>query len=121
MYRFTRIIAAMAIAVSIMTFVPTSAAPSQVASANTSAVIDEGTANTRCLASYPAAAPSGPEPLSPCQWDMQAIEEQVGIKIRRRFGVKVEERDTTLFASQLEGEKTCEAFVSRHYCLSLYL
>ncbi len=41
------------------------------ASAESAAVIDEATANARCSASYPDA--SGPEPLSPCQWDMQVI------------------------------------------------
>ncbi len=63
MYRFTRIIAALAVAVSIMSFVP--------ASANTSAVIDGPAANALCITSYPGT--SGPDQLSPCQWDMRAI------------------------------------------------
>ena len=63
MYRFARIIAALAVAVSIMSFVP--------ASANTSAVIDGPAANALCITSYPGT--SGPDQLSPCQWDMQAI------------------------------------------------
>jgi subtilisin family serine protease len=43
-----------------------------VAGATTTAVIPEATANGRCVTSYPG-APPGPEPLSPCQWDMAAI------------------------------------------------
>jgi subtilisin family serine protease len=46
----------------------------QTASAGTdslAAVIDEATARARCTGVY--AAPSGPEPLSPCQWDMRTI------------------------------------------------
>ena len=34
--------------------------------------IDEATAKGRCITSYPG-APSGPDPLSPCQWDMSVI------------------------------------------------
>lgn len=41
------------------------------ASATTTAVIDEATANGRCSASYPGT--TGPDPLSPCQWDMRVI------------------------------------------------
>ena len=44
----------------------------QSATAQTAAVIDEATARGRCTAGYPG-APSGPDPLSPCQWDMAAI------------------------------------------------
>ena len=44
----------------------------QAASADTGAVIDEGDAKGRCIAAYPG-APSGPDPLSPCQWDMSVI------------------------------------------------
>jgi len=40
-------------------------------SASTDAVIDQGSAAARCTTSYPGV--SGPDPLSPCQWDMQAI------------------------------------------------
>ncbi len=36
------------------------------------AVIDEATASSRCTSSYPGTG--GPEPLSPCQWDMQVID-----------------------------------------------
>ena len=43
----------------------------QIASADTSAVIDEGTANARCTTSYPGV--TGPDPLSNCQWDMVQI------------------------------------------------
>ena len=35
------------------------------------AVIDETTAQARCIASYPGT--TGPDPLSACQWDMKAI------------------------------------------------
>jgi subtilisin family serine protease len=44
----------------------------QTASAGTSAAVDEATAAANCSTSYEA--PSGPEPLSPCQWDMAVIE-----------------------------------------------
>src|SRR5919108_5455682 len=42
------------------------------ASADTTAVIDGATANGLCTTSYPG-APSGPDQLSPCQWDMPVI------------------------------------------------
>ncbi len=42
-------------------------------SANNAAQASDALANTRCLASYPN-APSGPDPLSPCQWDMAVID-----------------------------------------------
>jgi subtilisin family serine protease len=35
------------------------------------AVIDEATAAARCVAGYPGT--TGPDPLSPCQWDMEVI------------------------------------------------
>ena len=41
------------------------------ASADTEVLIDEATANARCLQSYPGA--TGTDPLSPCQWDMGVI------------------------------------------------
>jgi subtilisin family serine protease len=41
------------------------------ASATTGAVIDEATAVANCTASYPGV--TGPDPLSVCQWDMEAI------------------------------------------------
>ncbi|HZY07036.1 MAG TPA: S8 family serine peptidase, partial [Ilumatobacteraceae bacterium] len=44
----------------------------QTVSAAPTAPTDEATAHTRCVAGYPG-APSGPEPLSPCQWDMSVI------------------------------------------------
>ena len=44
----------------------------QPASAATEALIDGSTANGRCTTAYPG-APSGPDQLSPCQWDMAAI------------------------------------------------
>jgi hypothetical protein len=43
--------------------------------ADNTAVIDEGTANARCLTSYAAYPPSGgSDPLSACQWDMGVLE-----------------------------------------------
>jgi lantibiotic leader peptide-processing serine protease len=42
------------------------------ASADTAAVIDGATANGLCTTSYPG-APSGPDQLSPCQWNMPVI------------------------------------------------
>jgi len=41
------------------------------ASADTEVLVDEATANGRCLTSYPGI--TGPDPLSPCQWDMEVI------------------------------------------------
>jgi subtilisin family serine protease len=43
----------------------------QSASAETTVLIGGDTANTRCLTSYPGT--TGPDQLSPCQWDMQKI------------------------------------------------
>jgi subtilisin family serine protease len=40
--------------------------------ADSTAVIDGATANGLCTTSYPG-APSGPDQLSPCQWDMPVI------------------------------------------------
>ena len=42
------------------------------AAADSTAVIDGATANGLCTTSYPG-APSGPDQLSPCQWDMPVI------------------------------------------------
>lgn len=44
----------------------------QPVSATTEVLIDGSTANGRCTTSYPG-APSGPDQLSPCQWDMAVI------------------------------------------------
>jgi len=44
----------------------------QPVSAGQTALFDEATAHGRCVTDYPG-APSGPEPLSPCQWDMSVI------------------------------------------------
>jgi subtilisin family serine protease len=44
----------------------------QPVQADTSVLFDEATAAGRCVTGYPG-APSGPEPLSPCQWDMGRI------------------------------------------------
>ena len=41
------------------------------ASADTTVVFDDATANARCQASYSSV--NGPEPLSSCQWDMKTI------------------------------------------------
>jgi lantibiotic leader peptide-processing serine protease len=40
-------------------------------SAETEVLIDEANAKANCIVSYPAN--SGPDPLSPCQWDMEVI------------------------------------------------
>ena len=45
---------------------------SQPVRADQSAAVQEAAAQGLCAASYPN-APSGPEPLSPCQWDMTVI------------------------------------------------
>ena len=39
--------------------------------AGTEVLFDEATANARCIASYPGTP--GPDPLSPCQWDMEVV------------------------------------------------
>jgi subtilisin family serine protease len=59
----------------------------QVASAGTSVLIDEATAKARCEASYPGT--SGPDPLSPCQWDMQMIQSGAANAKATGKGVKV--------------------------------
>ena len=43
----------------------------QTASASTTVLIDGPDAHNRCLTSYPGV--TGPDELSPCQWDMKAI------------------------------------------------
>ena len=48
------------------------AAHAQPARADQSVLFDEAAAQGRCVTDYPG-APSGPEPLSPCQWDMSVI------------------------------------------------
>ena len=41
------------------------------ASADTEVLFDEASAHAACLTSYPGT--TGPDPLSPCQWDMEVI------------------------------------------------
>ena len=61
----------------------------QSTSAVTTAVIGEADAHGRCLAGYPT-APTGPDPLSPCQWDMAAINTGASTWTRATgLGVKV--------------------------------
>jgi len=60
----------------------------QSASAGTTAVIDGGTAQARCLTSYPG-APGGPDQLSPCQWDMARIDAGAAQAPATGLGVKV--------------------------------
>ena len=43
----------------------------QPASADSTVLFDEATAQGRCLTSYPGT--SGQDPLSPCQWDLSLI------------------------------------------------
>jgi subtilisin family serine protease len=59
----------------------------QPAFADTAAVIDEGTANGLCTTSYPGT--TGPDPLSPCQWDMAVIGAGPAHAKRTGAGVKV--------------------------------
>jgi subtilisin family serine protease len=47
------------------------ARPALAADTAEAAVIEEGTAQARCLTSYPGT--TGPDPLSSCQWDMGVI------------------------------------------------
>jgi subtilisin family serine protease len=57
------------------------------ASADTSAVIDEATANANCQAFFGVG--SGPDPLSSCQWDMRAINAGAAQTKATGKGVKV--------------------------------
>lgn len=57
------------------------------ASADTEALIDGGTANARCTTNYPGT--SGPDQLSPCQWDMRAIGAGAANQVATGSGVKV--------------------------------
>jgi hypothetical protein len=44
------------------------------AAADTEVLLDEGPASAECALDYaPYGSPSGPDPLSPCQWDMTDI------------------------------------------------
>lgn len=56
------------LAILMMVVATVSVAP---AAASTEVLIDEATAQGRCLTSYPGT--TGPDPLSVCQWDMKAI------------------------------------------------
>lgn len=58
------------------------------AAADTTAVIDGATAEARCLTSYPN-APSGPDELSPCQWDMTVINAPAANATATGKGVRV--------------------------------
>ncbi|CAG0941903.1 serine protease [Anaerolineae bacterium] len=59
----------------------------QSASAGTAAVIDGSNANTLCSTSYPGT--SGPDQLSPCQWDMKVINAGAAQAKATGKGVKV--------------------------------
>jgi subtilisin family serine protease len=59
----------------------------QTASAGTAAVIDGATANGLCTTSYPGT--TGPDQLSPCQWDMQVIGSNDAHETETGDGVKV--------------------------------
>ena len=61
---------------------------SNSAQAGTAALIDEATAAGRCTTGYPG-APTGPEPLSPCQWDMATINAGAAWAKSTGAGVKV--------------------------------
>ena len=58
------------------------------ASADSTAVIDGATAHGLCSAAYPN-APSGPDQLSPCQWDMTVINAPAAQAIATGEGVRV--------------------------------
>ncbi len=60
----------------------------QVATAQTTAVIDGATARGRCLTSYPG-APAGPDNLSPCQWDMGVLHANAAWANATGAGVRV--------------------------------
>jgi lantibiotic leader peptide-processing serine protease len=53
----------------------------------TSAAVDETTANGLCQTSYPGT--TGPDPLSPCQWDMSVIHSNEAHSTATGKGVKV--------------------------------
>jgi lantibiotic leader peptide-processing serine protease len=59
----------------------------QTASAGTSAVIDGATAAGLCTTSYPGT--TGPDQLSPCQWDMRVIGSNAAHETETGDGVKV--------------------------------
>lgn len=59
----------------------------QTASAGTSAVIDGATASGLCTTSYPGT--TGPDQLSPCQWDMRVIGSNAAHETETGDGVKV--------------------------------
>jgi lantibiotic leader peptide-processing serine protease len=59
----------------------------QPASAGTTVVIDEATAQARCVAGYPGT--SGADPLSACQWDMTVIHAGAAQASATGQGVKV--------------------------------
>jgi lantibiotic leader peptide-processing serine protease len=59
----------------------------QTASAGTAAVIDGATANGLCTTSYPGT--TGPDQLSPCQWDMRVIGSNAAHATATGDGVKV--------------------------------
>ena len=71
-FRVSTLIAALATLLSVALVQPAGAA--------STAVVDEGTANVECAAYF--LVPSGPEPLSSCQWDMRALS-SVFLKISR--------------------------------------
>jgi subtilisin family serine protease len=61
----------------------------QAASASTTVLIDGPTANGLCTTSYPG-TPPGTDQLSPCQWDMRAINANAATRaVEQGAGVKV--------------------------------
>jgi subtilisin family serine protease len=60
---------------------------SSTASAQNTAVIDEASAAAMCETSYPGV--TGPDPLSPCQWDMPAINALAAHEFATGAGVTV--------------------------------
>ena len=59
----------------------------QPVSADTEVLIDGPTASGRCVTSYPGT--TGPDELSPCQWDMAAIDTAAAHPVANGAGVKV--------------------------------
>jgi len=77
--RFAALIAALATLLSVALVQP--------ASAESTVLIDEGTADANCKAFF--SVPSGPEPLSSCQWDMRVINAGAANALATGKGVKV--------------------------------
>ena len=92
----------------------------RTASAVDTAVIDGGAANGRCISSYPG-APSGPDQLSPCQWDMAVIQADAATQAKATGkGVRVGVIDGGVdfnhpdLAGAIDVAKSCSFIYSEH-------